>query len=50
MMTSLITASGRTLPNCSIAAATFGQVTTWMFSFRKAILITSRIVALSSMK
>src|SRR5689334_15209198 len=50
MITSVITASGGFCSNWAIAAAASAQVTTLMLSRRKAILITSRMVALSSMK
>src|SRR6266446_2341904 len=50
MITSVMTTSGRFTSNCARADAASAQVITFIFSRRNAILMTSRIVALSSMK
>jgi len=50
MITSVITTSGFADSNCANALAASLYATTLMFSRRKAILMTSRMVALSSIK
>src|SRR5262245_25685888 len=50
MITSVMTTSGALCSICCSALKASGYVTTSIFSRRKAILITSRMVALSSMK
>src|SRR5258708_3075472 len=50
MMTSVMTASGGFCGNCARAAAASAHAIMLMLSRRKAILMTSRMVALSSMK
>src|SRR5258706_469828 len=50
MITSVITTSGRFCSNCASAEAASAQVRTGGFSRRKAMLMTSRVVSLASMK
>ena len=50
MMTSVMTTSGGFWSNCAIADAASAHVMTLKLSRRNAILMTSRMVALSSMK